>query len=533
MFNPLKYRFYFHKTRSAIALLVLCFSVFTAQVNLISNPSFEDTLGIPKSHSQLTACLSWTPQIATPDFFSSFSPTFVTGFAQVVVAIPKNALGFQYPKHGSNFTGIFTKYYFNPFSSSFQNYYESMTNKLGTPLLKNHVYDFKLFYSLADGCGIASNQLQVKFTTDLFAAPPLNYITNTYTNSLNFQIEHDTLSFMTDTSGWTSLSDCFVAEGGEQYMSIGNFRSGTQSKAISVNRNVNFNPPGDNLSIGAYYYIDDLSLYDLGYYSGAAKAKKDTTLCFNTSYVIGNNVKDSAAVTWWPNVALSCTNCPNPIANPTITTKYYVQKTIGCISSKDSILITVFTPSLNANAGTQQLICVNDQVQLGINDANSFTTYTWQPINHLSCFNCPQPIAQPFSTITYTLNKQECAITTTSTVEVLVDNCKLQLPQAFSPNGDGINEQLIITIPFAQSAQLTVFNRWGSELYSTSNNKQGSQASTSLSLTWDGKAHKGLLLPHGETGEGLLPSGTYYYLIEVTQLDGTKKVYKEFVVLVR
>lgn len=515
----------FIKTKRAIALFVLCSCFNNAQINLILNPSFEDTLSVPRNHSQVNTCNTWSPQIATPDFFCAFSPSVAIGFASEVVQTPKNFAGFQSPKSGFNYLGLSTKSKGASSTFPFANYYESIQGQTTQSLLPSHVYNFKLYYSLADGSGIASNQLQVYFTKNIFTPLPTNPTNqNTYYNNLPAQIQNDTTVFMTDTMNWVPLQNCFIAQGGEKYISIGNYRDGLRSKYIDVINNPVFSSSQNDR--WCYLYLDDLSLYDLGYYSGAAKAKNDTVICKGVSYTIGNNVKDSASIQWWPPTALSCTNCLNPVASPPVTTKYYVQKTLGCISSKDSITITVYTPTATANAGKSATLCVNDNLQLGTNDVTTYSTYTWQPTQNLNCYYCPQPMLTAKSSITYTLNRKECSSITTSTVDIYLDNCELILPQGISPNGDGINDVLTINIPFAQSATLRVFNRWGSELYVTESSS--GQAERSRSLVWDGKAHKGLVLNKG----GLVPAGTYFYLVEVIQADGTKKVYKEFVQVV-
>ncbi len=517
------------KTKRAIALFVLCFTFNFAQTNLISNPSFEDTIVVPRNHSQLNVCSTWSTQIATPDFFCAFSPSISPSPSISIVQTPKNVLGFQIPKNGFNYVGLSTKSKGASPSFPFANYYESIQGKTTQALKSNHVYDFKLFYSLADGCGIASNQLQVYFTENLFTPVMFSYVDpNTYYNNLQAQIQNATNVFMTDTMKWVQLQNCFIAQGGEKFISIGNYRDGNRSKYIDVINNPVFANTQNN--IWSYLYIDDLSLYDIGYYSGKAAAKKDTVICNGVSYTIGNNLKDSANITWWPSAGLSCTNCLNPVASPTVTTKYYVQKTLGCISSKDSITLSVYTPSTSAYAGKSATLCLNDKLQLGTNDVNAYSTYTWQPTQYLNCYYCPQPMATAQSNITYTLSRQECSSTSSSTIDIYIDNCELLLPQGFSPNNDGINDDLLINLPFTTEAKLTVFNRWGNVLFEQSSTMQGTNVKypLSLQLNWDGKAQKGIMIEKGK----LVPAGTYFYLIEATHNDGSKKVYKEFVQVV-
>ena len=80
---------------------------------------------------------------------------------------------------------------------------------------------------------------------------------------------------------------------------------------------------------------------------------------------------------------------------------------------------------------------------------------------------------------------------------VCVDNCPVyELPNTFTPNGDGRNE-LFVPYPycFIESVQFEVYNRWGQLIYSTEN----------PDLEWDGT---------NENGKAVAP-GTYYYVCKV------------------
>lgn len=87
---------------------------------------------------------------------------------------------------------------------------------------------------------------------------------------------------------------------------------------------------------------------------------------------------------------------------------------------------------------------------------------------------------------------------------VCLDNCpSYNLPNTFTPNGDGQND-LFIPYPFCfiESVEFQVFNRWGQKVFETND----------PNLQWDGKN------PNGE----VLPSGTYYYTCQVFErrVDG-------------
>jgi gliding motility-associated-like protein len=492
--------------------------------NLIANPSFELNTAIPNTFSEIDKCVYWGNVFGTCDYYSILSNSITSCNFNCLT----NFVGRQTPKHGNFFIGLIHRSAIPQFGYPiFSNYFEMPTSRLLQPLQASHVYDFKLYYSLAEGCSIINNQLSAYFTRDTFTIDQFNYNIldkswyDIYINFTQPQINHDTTFYLsTDTAQWQLLTGCFIAQGNEQYVSIGNFRDGSYGKFKTIPYNFVFPCPAEAAPEKTYLFLDDLSLYDLGYYSGAAACNSNTVICNNSSITIGNNIRDSATYSWQPTSGLSCSNCPNPIANPTVTTKYVLTKTLCSFITKDSITITVFTPTAAATAGPFKTICQNESVQLGVNDATAFSTYTWQPGNGLSCGFCPQPAAMPLVSTTYTLNKRECDFNTSDTVTLKVEDCKLQLPQLFTPNGDGKNDQLEVRIPFANSAKLSVYNRWGNEVFQS--DASFVSMTNTVTLIWDG-TYKG----------ELMSAGTYYYLVETEQYNGEKKSYKEFVQLVR
>ncbi|MBA4239502.1 MAG: hypothetical protein C0448_02160 [Sphingobacteriaceae bacterium] len=82
------------------------------------------------------------------------------------------------------------------------------------------------------------------------------------------------------------------------------------------------------------------------------------------------------------------------------------------------------------------------------------------------------------------------------------------IPEGFSPNGDGINDLFVIRgIQNFPSNNFTIFNRWGDKVFEASPYKN----------TWDGSNSKGLTI-----GGNALPTGTYFYVIDLG--DGSKVI---------
>jgi gliding motility-associated-like protein len=116
-----------------------------------------------------------------------------------------------------------------------------------------------------------------------------------------------------------------------------------------------------------------------------------------------------------------------------------------------------------------------------------------------------------------TLN--ECCHATSNCIAIknigVVPHGSLFVPNAFSPNGDGVNPTFIPIINGqikTDGYKMMVFNRWGNQVF-TSND---------ISKGWDG-------LQHGMPCE----MGTYFYYIECQTLDNQKLIYKGDVTLLK
>ncbi len=81
--------------------------------------------------------------------------------------------------------------------------------------------------------------------------------------------------------------------------------------------------------------------------------RNDTNIVIGDSVTVGANLGEANLYSWQPTTGLSCTNCPNPKASPTITTTYTVTKTQCKAVTSDMITITVSPTGLTEG---QQLI---------------------------------------------------------------------------------------------------------------------------------------------------------------------------------
>ena len=117
------------------------------------------------------------------------------------------------------------------------------------------------------------------------------------------------------------------------------------------------------------------------------------------------------------------------------------------------------------------------------------------------------------------ISSSGCASDIRLEVTVEIINCdELIIPDGFSPNGDGINDNFVITNirDLYPAFTLEVFNRYGTVLYT-------GDISTP---DWDGSAQKGLVI-----GDSKLPAGVYFFIINFN--DGVRRPYQGRVYLSR
>ncbi len=134
-------------------------------------------------------------------------------------------------------------------------------------------------------------------------------------------------------------------------------------------------------------------------------------ICNGGSVVL--NASGATNYRWTPAASLSCNNCPNPTASPTITTTYtLIGATSGC---RDTLTDTVYVGSTIA-AGVKVIpdsVCAGDSVLLIGSGGGRYTWSTGQTNDSIK--------VAPSATKTYTLvvTNNLCADTIVSTVNIL------------------------------------------------------------------------------------------------------------------
>jgi photosystem II stability/assembly factor-like uncharacterized protein len=169
-------------------------------------------------------------------------------------------------------------------------------------------------------------------------------------------------------------------------------------------------------------------------------AAKITGLCFPTSktgFAVGNAGKiaklydGSATFTnylWSPTDGLSDPNITNPVASPTVTTKYIVSAIEnGYLLTKDSIYIKVMPFTTAFGLGTGREIACEGSVMLDSLKTNYSGTgklkYKWDASPNLSCDTIPNPFASAPGHYTVTVTTPE-GCTASSSIDVSMTSLK-------------------------------------------------------------------------------------------------------------
>ncbi|HRI27187.1 MAG TPA: gliding motility-associated C-terminal domain-containing protein [Chitinophagales bacterium] len=145
---------------------------------------------------------------------------------------------------------------------------------------------------------------------------------------------------------------------------------------------------------------------------------------------------------------------------------------------------------------------------------NGSLTYLWSQAATLSCSNCDSPIALPQQTTTYAVTATDqlgCTGTAQVTITV-IDDRNIFVPNIFTPNGDGRNDQLFVLGNGIDVMEWTIYDRWGGKVYYATNLNDG----------WDGTLN----------GEAL-NSGVFVYTLQVTFFDGQTRLFTGNVTLAR
>ena len=319
-----------------------------------------------------------------------------------------------------------------------------------------------------------------------------------------------------DTHGnigvWTILN-------GNGTATFGNSNDSTTTVSVSSTGNYNFIWTITN---GICSSSDTVSIT----FNGAttiANAGTDLVLCQSTTSNLNANTP-IVGVGQWTQVSGPSTanilspNSPVSAVDNLVDGTYLFEWTITngtCTSNSDQVQIIILPPPSQAYAGVDSSsICAPHYVMTGVMPTNG--TGVWNQISGPSTVlfadssNAQVEIYDLIAgdyVFTYAVSSGICSATS-DTVYLNVVDCNsdvtLFVPSGFSPNNDGVNDYFeIVGINAYPQNKVTIFNRWGNILFDE-------QGYDNANVRWNGENKNSL-----STGNGYVPEGTYFYMIDL------------------
>lgn len=518
-----------------IGLLLIQNRELKAQVNLVPNPSFEEFnicsgYSLPdSSESVFNGVKYWF--ISKKNYLSRGGEYFnacanvYTGQEAGDWGVPKNYCGYQLAKTGQGYMALhLLDYdYWNRNKKT-----PGIATKFTSTLFKDSIYKVSFFVSLGDYTPVANIPNNLAFSlwsTDYFGAF-IGYNDHYGIDSTMIpQIMNSKNRFLDDTQGWMEVSGLYKANGGEAYITIGNFVYNTDSSNFRMERqgsNSNF----DDLKVNSYY-LDDISVVSVGF--EASNSIMDTLICYGGSIIkskrpdfttciwedgdtsanrelntagkhwvtsfSGNvSVTDTFLIHWLQpettltdtltckgvSSLLTSTNALNYLWNTQETTQsinvkqaglYWVRRFIdGCIQIDSFNIMNFPLPVISSLKDTT--VCF-DQVAQILLDAGQFKSYLWKPTGETT-----QTIYSKSAQV-YLLSVTDSNNCSTNKQVAVMETCPdfVFVPNAFTPNGDGLNDVFLPQTRNLVSYEMSIVNRWGEIIFKTKNTLQG----------WDGK----------------------------------------------
>ncbi len=199
-----------------------------------------------------------------------------------------------------------------------------------------------------------------------------------------------------------------------------------------------------------------------------------------------------------------------------------IQDAAGC-EWDTTILLSAVQPLVLA-LGIDTLIDLGDSILLHpqFNKPQSqLVRVEWLPLEQVSCPACLSQFIRPLATVTVELtivDEAGCTATDRKTIHVRTRD-PLFIPNAFSPNGDGINDmlQLFASAAVAEIKTFKLFDRYGENVYEALNFQPNDP-----SRAWGGFFRGRLMNPQ-----------VFVYFAEVELIDGSIQLYKGDVTLIR
>lgn len=477
--------------------------------SLIPNPSFEDRDCCPGSSSQMYCAKDWIQaSVPTTDYVHTCGWTGWEGYeAPLPLPDGEGAIGFRNGRPGENGNGPQA------------NWKEYAGACLYAPLRVGKYYRIEFYV------GFASSRNSPPVDVSFFGASSCD--------ALPFDEEDAGFGCPTNGLGWSELARVRVGGVNTWVKAAVEFTPREDMHALVIGPSCGPRPSEEPL----YYFLDDLVLAQLEDFNYEIRSSGNP--CTGEAILEAPQL-DTFSYQWYRDgIALVGETGPNlenvteegfyrvRLSGPTtcsLTESYYfsvpftttTQKVNICagdsysLNGKELFDSGTYIDTLKTAANCDSIVQIDLTSIGGAPDtvrAKIFDSESWSARN----YNLDEPGH-------YNLrfrSQEDCD----SMIYLILDRYDVYLPNAFSPNGDGVNDYFTISggPDLVEIEELRIFNRWGAQLFSRNQLTPGSRTGS-----WDGRSR----------GQAL-PPGVYIYQAKLRMDDGQVRVVKGSVALMR
>ncbi|MFK7969222.1 MAG: PKD domain-containing protein [Bacteroidia bacterium] len=246
------------------------------------------------------------------------------------------------------------------------------------------------------------------------------------------------------------------------------------------------------------------------------------SVCFSSSARLLAATNQTVAVNWYTSsTATEPFHTGNSYVTPPLpyTTTYYVEPVSaeGCINSRQPIVATVFDEAEVLLSTSRAFV----ELPLGVIEFDTRSSvpiveWNWD-FGEGTTSTLAEPVHEYSEPGKYEVNvvvtdERGCSYTRNAVIEVTKTIGDF-FPTAFSPNSDGFNDVYTIGAYNLIDFQITIFNRWGNEVFT----------SGSADFQWNGL----------DTNGKEVPEGVYVYLARFLDTNGKMTEKKGTITLIR
>jgi hypothetical protein len=306
------------KTIVTLIITLALATTANAQYNMVTNYSFEDLPYCPTVNNELSIALYWSGPTNNGSNIGNVCSTVFP----LPNAVPNYV--YQWPVTGNGAAAFFA---YNVVGANYRTY---LQNRMTDSLQQGKCYYVAFYINYLDPTMYCVKGISLNFDKQQISTTGTGYVL-----ALTPHITKFGNPYIGDTLPWVKVEGIYTAQGGERYLTIGNFNDDAHTDTLQTNY---------GQYPGADYLVDDVFVIPIDSMPNglSAYAGSDTAITLGDSVFIGQELSNLNC-TWQKlgdSTLLTCT-LSGLYVQPTSTASYIVTQTLCGTITKDTVTITV------------------------------------------------------------------------------------------------------------------------------------------------------------------------------------------------